>query len=112
LASSALITAGGGTAAREAASARSASRALCGVNVLGSCSGSSGMISAMTGSSGVIMRSLAWICWTIGRARSTRNYVCRMAAGRRRACLLWFDHGAGYFWQRNMRRQTPPISLN
>jgi hypothetical protein len=47
--SSALITGGGGTAAREAASARSASRALCGVIVATSRSGSSGMIWATTG---------------------------------------------------------------
>jgi hypothetical protein len=53
----ALATGGGGTAARAAASARSASRALCGVIVSGSRSGSFGMISAMTGSSGVIMVS-------------------------------------------------------
>jgi hypothetical protein len=54
--SSALITGGGGTAAREAASARSASRALCGVIVVVSRSGSSGMIWATTGSSGGIMK--------------------------------------------------------
>ena len=41
-----------GAFAREAASARSASRALCGVIVVGSRSGSSGMIWAITGSSG------------------------------------------------------------
>src|SRR5882724_5861940 len=67
--SSALITGGGGTAAREAASARRASRALCGVITSGSRSGSSGMIWAMTESSGVIMQgasreigfpSIAW----------------------------------------------------
>ncbi len=48
-------TGGGGTASREAASARKASRALCGVIVVGSRSGSSGMIWAMTGSSGAGM---------------------------------------------------------
>jgi len=57
--SSALMTGGGGTAARAAASALSASRALCGVMLSGSRSGNSGMIWAMTGSSGVIMRGLA-----------------------------------------------------
>ena len=45
---------GGGMAARAAARARSASRALCGVIVSGSRSGSSGMILAMTGSSGAV----------------------------------------------------------
>src|SRR4051812_29119571 len=51
----ALATGGGGTAARDAASARSASRALCGVMVVGSRSGSNGMIWATIGSSGVVM---------------------------------------------------------
>src|SRR3954466_2725862 len=55
--SMALATGGGGTAARDAASARSASRALCGVMVVASRSGSSGMIWATTGSSGVVMRA-------------------------------------------------------
>ena len=45
----ALATFGGGTAARAAASARSESRALCGVKVSGSRSGSSGMIWAIDG---------------------------------------------------------------
>src|SRR5580693_9365660 len=59
-------TGGGGTPAREAASARSASRALCGVMVVGSRSGSSGMIWATTGSRGAgIATSLgAFLLWT------------------------------------------------
>src|SRR5437868_15279774 len=72
--SSALITGGGGTAAREAASARSASRALCGVSVVASRSGSSGMIWATTGSSGVIMRGLvAEQDGSLGNGRGRRN---------------------------------------
>ena len=73
--SSALITGGGGTAAREAASARSASRALCGVIVVGSRSGSSGMIWATTGSSGVIMRGclVPEQGGSIGNGRGRRN---------------------------------------
>src|SRR5260370_3521277 len=42
-------------AARVAASARSASRALCGVMVSGSRSGSSGMMISMSGSRGAVM---------------------------------------------------------
>ena len=62
--SSALATGGGGTAARAAASARNASRALCGVIIVGSRSGSSGMIFSMTGSSGAGMAVLgcSWSC--------------------------------------------------
>src|SRR5882724_8184993 len=73
---SALITGGGGTAARDAASARSASRALCGVIVSGSRSGSSGMIWAMTGSSGVIMRGflMGFVCASIGSACGGGNH--------------------------------------
>src|SRR6266702_1707231 len=47
--------AGAGMAERAAASARKESRARCGVIVVGSRSGSSGMIWAMTGSSGAAM---------------------------------------------------------
>src|SRR3954469_20808250 len=57
--SSVLATSGGGTAARDAASARSDSRALCGVMVSGSRSGRSGIIWAMTGSSGAVMKTPA-----------------------------------------------------
>src|SRR5438874_12079120 len=59
-----MSTGGGGMAAREAASARKESRALCGVIVVGSRIGSSGMIWAMTGSSGAAMGSSqgSWSC--------------------------------------------------
>src|ERR1700712_4844010 len=65
---SALATAGGGTAARESASARSASRALCGVIAVGSRSGNSGMIWAMIGSSGITMQEASR--WTGPHHRS------------------------------------------
>jgi hypothetical protein len=61
LVSSALATGGGGIAARDAASARNASRALTGVITAGSRSGSSGMIFSIAGSSGAgISVGLFW----------------------------------------------------
>jgi hypothetical protein len=62
-------------AARAAASARNASRALCGVIVAGSRSGNFGMISAMTGSSGVTMRFLALIIFHQHRVRLLRRQL-------------------------------------
>ena len=81
--SSALATGGGGTAARAAASARNASRALCGVMTAGSRSGSSGMICSITGSrgAGISLALLVLVAGSIGAAKDTGNCVTERAKG-------------------------------
>src|SRR3954451_25232099 len=104
---SALATAGGGTAARESAKARSASRALCGVITVGSRNGNSGMIWAMTGSSGVTMSEAS--CWTGLHHRSrVQPRQFGLPHGRRTPAkwpAIVCRWQRIFLWRRNMRRR-------
>ena len=77
-------TGGGGTAARASAKARSESRALCGVMVVGSRSGSSGMMLAMTASSGSGMGVLQFACLQLNDLESVPASIAAICSAMKR----------------------------